>query len=114
MEFDLGGPITIGRASYLAAALRWMGLVNVYDHEPRAYFTPDLRELPDLKPDLIVYEPKPWAAAGRRAAAMLAERGWGAVPTYITPGDYLAHYGPNLVDALEALARFVAQRRVSS
>ncbi|WP_324718111.1 ABC transporter substrate-binding protein [Carboxydochorda subterranea] len=114
VELDLGGPVTIGRASYLAAALRWMGMANVYDHEPQAYFAPDLGEVLNLRPDLIVYEPKPWAAAGGRAAAMLAERGWGAVPAYVTPGDYLAHYGPSLIEALEALARFIKGRRGSS
>lgn len=45
---------------------------------------------------------------------MLAGCGWSAVPTYVTPGDSLALYGPSLIEALEALARFIEGRRGSS
>ncbi|MBE3597599.1 MAG: ABC transporter substrate-binding protein [Limnochordaceae bacterium] len=110
VEFDLGAPVTIGRASYLAAALRWMRTVNVYSPEPRAYFAPDLREVPNLIPDLIVHQPKAEAAIGGRGAAMLAERGWGAVPTYVTPGDCVAHFGPGLLDALGTLAALIDEQ----
>lgn len=48
VEFDLGGPITIGRCrpSYLAAALRSMGLVNVYQPRPEAYLVPQPAQVP--------------------------------------------------------------------
>lgn len=41
---------------------------------------------------------------------MLAQLAWGSIPTWVTPGDHLAHYGPGLL-ALENLAAFVASSR---
>lgn len=105
LEFDLGGPITVGRGSYVGEALRHLGLVSVYAHHPSSYFTPNLEEVPELRPELVIYEPKPGRIRVReRAQALLQSRGW-EYPLVVTGGDELAHYGPRFFDYLEGLER---------
>ncbi len=105
LEFDLGGPITVGRGSYVGEALRHLGLVNVYAHHPQSYFAPDLAELPLLEPGLVIYEPKPNRSRGEaKARELVASRQW-SLPLVVTGGDELAHYGPLFFQFLEKLAR---------
>ncbi|MER3443359.1 MAG: ABC transporter substrate-binding protein [Meiothermus sp.] len=105
LEFDLGGPVTVGRGSYVGEALRHLGLVNVFADHPQSYFTPDLEAVPALRPDLVIYEPKPHRSrAEERSAALLGARGWG-YPLVVTGGDELAHYGPLFFDCLAQLER---------
>ncbi len=108
-EFDLGGPITIGRASYVAAALAHLGMKNVLDR-PEAYFPPPGPPPADV--DLFIYEPKriknreaQLAAARGRAE----ELGLSGVPLVVTGGDELAHFGPLFFDYFEAFADQVAR-----
>ena len=103
-EFDLGGPITIGRASYVAAALAHLGMKNAVGR-PEAYYPPSGPPPADV--DLFIYEPKriknrqaQLAAAQRRAE----ELGLADVPRVVTEGDALAHFGPRFFDYLEAVA----------
>lgn len=104
-EFDLGGPISVGRGSYVGEALRHLGLVNVFADHPQSYFPPDLRAVPSLHPDLVIYEPKPHRARSwERAAALMASRGWN-YPLVVNGGDELAHYGPLFFSYLEQLER---------
>lgn len=63
---------------------------------PRLTSPPNLRQVLDLKPDLIVYDPKPCAASGARVTTMLAERAWGVMQTDVTPGDYMVQLRPEL------------------
>lgn len=104
-EFDLGGPISVGRGSYVGEALRHLGLVNVFADHPQSYFTPDLGAVPSLRPDLVIYEPKPHRSRPQeRAAALMASRGWN-YPLVVNGGDELAHYGPLFFGYLEQLER---------
>jgi len=112
LEFDLGGPITVGRGSYVNEALRHLGLVNVYAQHPSSYFTPNLEEVPALHPELVIYEPKPGRSrAKERAEALMGERGWEAL-LVVTGGDELAHYGPRFFDYLEKLERQIERLEI--
>ncbi|KGQ21578.1 ABC transporter substrate-binding protein [Thermus filiformis] len=109
LEIDLGGPVTVGRGSYIAAALRHMGLHPVFGDVPQAYFTPDLAEVEGRAPDLFIYEPKPWRSRPQEAARrLMEERGW-RLPLVVTDGDELAHFGPMFFGFLEKLAERVAR-----
>ena len=106
-EFDLGGPITIGRGSFLNAALLHLGLVPIFKDRAEAYFPPPLEEVPRLRPELVVIEPKRIKNREKQvenARRLLRERGWD-YPFVVTRGDELAHYGPEFFDALERFAR---------
>ncbi|MCS7057964.1 MAG: helical backbone metal receptor [Meiothermus sp.] len=103
LELDLGGPITVGRGSYVDEALRHLGLQNIFSQHPQSYFAPELAEVPCRAPELFIYEPKPHRSRAReRAEQLMAERGW-ALPLVVTGGDELAHYGPLFFGYLERL-----------
>ena len=103
LEFDLGGPITVGRGSYVDEALRHLGLQNIFAEHPQSYFQPDLAEVVRRGPELVIYEPKPHRSRPlEKAQRLLAERGW-KYPLVVTGGDELAHYGPLFFEYLEAL-----------
>lgn len=107
LEFDLGGPITVGRGSYVDEALRHLGLHNIFAHQAKSYFPPDLGEVVRQAPELVIYEPKPHRSRPQeKAQRLLAERGW-PYPAVVTGGDELAHYGPLFFDYLEALVEQV-------
>ncbi|MBF6595907.1 MAG: ABC transporter substrate-binding protein, partial [Thermaceae bacterium] len=109
LEFDLGGPISVGRGSYVSEALRQLGLINVLAHHPQSYFTPDLEEVLQLEPELIIYEPKPHRMRqAERARALMQSRGW-TQPLVVNEGDQLAHYGPLFFEYLEGLERQIEQ-----
>jgi ABC-type Fe3+-hydroxamate transport system substrate-binding protein len=102
-EFDLGGPITVGRGSYVGEALRQVGLINIFDTHPQSYFQPDLAEVVRLEPHLVLYEPRPHRSRQlEKAQRLLSERNW-VYPLVVNGGDELAHYGPLFFDYLEAL-----------
>ncbi|RTH13655.1 ABC transporter substrate-binding protein [Thermus scotoductus] len=103
-EMDLGGPITVGRGSYIAQALLHLGLKPIFLDVPQAYFAPDLEEVRQRAPDLFLYEPKPWGKNPlEKAQALARERGFD-FPVVATDGDELAHYGPMFFGFLEKLA----------
>ncbi len=105
LEFDLGGPITVGRGSYVGEALRHLGLHNIFAEHPQSYFQPDLAEVVRRKPEMILYEPKPHRSRQlEKAQHLMAERGW-HYPLVVNQGDELAHYGPMFFDYLEALVQ---------
>ncbi len=97
-EIDLGGKITAGGPSYITCALRILGLENVYSFKLESYFKPDDKETISLKPDLIIYEPKPERKySNEKIKEYLRER-FGDIPVIVTEPDFLAHYGPSLID----------------
>lgn len=103
LEFDLGGPITVGRGSYVGEALQHLGLRNIFTEHPQSYFQPDLAEVMRREPQLVIYEPKPHRSRQlEKAQRLMAERGWN-FPLVVNQGDELAHYGPLFFDYLEAL-----------
>jgi ABC-type Fe3+-hydroxamate transport system substrate-binding protein len=112
LEFDLGGPITVGRGSYVGESLRHLGLENVFALHPQSYFQPDLTEVVGLRPELVIYEPKPHRSRPLdKAQRLMSERGW-SYPLVVTGGDELAHYGPLFFTYLEALvAQIQSQQR---
>lgn len=108
-EMDLGGPITVGRGSYIAQALLHLGLKPLFLDVPQAYFPPDLEEVKRRRPDLFLYEPKPWGKNPlEKARALARERGWD-FPVAATDGDELAHYGPMFFTFLEKVAERVEE-----
>lgn len=105
LEFDLGGPVSVGRGSYVSEALRHLGLTNVFADQPQSYFTPDLDEVSRRDPELVIYEPKPHRMRqAERAKALMTSRGWD-YPLVVSGGDELAHYGPLFFEYLEGLER---------
>jgi len=105
LEFDLGGPISVGRGSYVSQALRHLGLTNIFAELSQSYFTPDLDEVSRRAPELIIYEPKPHRMRQEeRARALMESRGW-TQPLVVNEGDELAHYGPLFFEYLEGLER---------
>lgn len=105
LEFDLGGPISVGRGSYVSEAIRHLGLTNIYADQPQSYFTPDLDEVSRRVPELVIYEPKPHRMRQEeRAKALMGSRGWD-YPLVVNEGDELAHYGPLFFEYLEGLER---------
>lgn len=104
LEYDLGGPITIGRAAFMSAALAHLGAENVYAERAEAYFAPQLEEVPRKKPDLYLFEPKRIKNRAAQLAAVrrkIAERDWPERPLVVTRGDELAHFGPQFFEYLE-------------
>ncbi|MCX7782163.1 MAG: ABC transporter substrate-binding protein, partial [Meiothermus sp.] len=111
LEFDLGGPISVGRGSYVGEALRHLGLHNIFAEHPQSYFAPDLAEVQRREPQLVIYEPKPHRSRPyEKARRLLTERNW-PYPLVVTGGDELAHYGLGFFGYLEAL---VAQIRAAT
>lgn len=104
LEYDLGGPITVGRAAFMNAAFAHLGARNVFADRPEAYFEPELDEVPRSEPDLYLFEPKRIKnreAQLQSVRSKLAERGWPERPLVVTEGDELAHFGPLFFDYLE-------------
>ncbi len=98
-EVDLGGPITAGRNTYVHHALQWIGLTNVYGDVRDSYFQPVDEETRTRKPQWILYEPKKdYDRTGQKRLLAKLQRRWGNIPILILPHDFLAHYGPALVD----------------
>ncbi|WP_293170084.1 helical backbone metal receptor [Oceanithermus sp.] len=111
LEYDLGGPITIGRGAFMHATLEHLGAVNVYTDRAEAYFSPELERVPALAPDLLVFEPKRIRNREKQLEAVrqkLADRGWNGMRWTATRGDELAHFGPLFFDYLE---RWLAEAR---
>lgn len=114
LEFDLGGPITVGRGSYVGEALRHLGLQNIFDEHPQSYFSPDLAEVARQAPHLVIYEPKPHRSRPlEKAERLLCERNWSYL-LVVTGGDELAHYGPGFFAYLEALAKQIRDKMAQS
>ncbi|WP_246263899.1 ABC transporter substrate-binding protein [Metallosphaera tengchongensis] len=101
VELDLGGPITPGFPSHISDGIWISGGRNAFDKDPEAYFEPPVEVLKELKPDLIIYEPKrymPWELTRFRDS--LERRGLRHLlssPIYVSRGDFLAHQGPSFV-----------------
>ncbi|ADR36542.1 periplasmic binding protein [Oceanithermus profundus DSM 14977] len=107
LEYDLGGPITIGRAAFMSAALAHLGAVNVFGDRPEAYFEPEIGAVLERAPDLLVFEPKRIQnreAQLRAVEQKLEARGWRGRPWVATRGDELAHFGPGFFGYLETWA----------
>ncbi len=114
LEFDLGGPITVGRGSYVGEALQHLGLQNIFAGYPQSYFQPDLAEVVHQEPQLVIYEPKPHRSRQlEKAQQLMAERGW-HYPLVVNQGDELAHYGPLFFSYLEALVNQIRAMKPDS
>jgi len=111
-EIDLGGPVTVGRFSYITQALLAAGVRNVYHMEPQAYIQPQPGDLDREDIEVIVYE----ASYGRNVSAekvaeMLRERGVKRPRALdegriiVLPPDSMAHYGPSIVEAVKNLRK---------
>lgn len=99
VEFDLGGPITIGYPTHVSDALYCVGSVNVFDSQPEAYFTPSPDMINQARPEVFILEPKRDTEWEReRMVSSLRSRGV-TIPdrVYFTRGDFLAHLGPSFI-----------------
>ncbi len=101
LEFDLGGPITIGFPTHISDAISLVGGKNIFDDNSEAYFEPKEEEILERDPDIIIYEPKRLSEYEKaRFYDNIKSRGLSSLlkkPIYFTVGDYLAHMGPSFV-----------------
>ncbi len=111
-EVDLGGPITAGAPSYITDALHLLGIRNVYAHRMESYFQPKDEDTKELEFDLVLYEPKPERKYRTEDIVSSLRKRLGDVRVLILEGDFLAHYGPSLIDeVLPKLKRWVREGR---
>ncbi len=110
-EIDLGGPVTVGRFSYINNSLRLLGVVNVFSDDPRPYLEPSPDRLRNADVKVVIYEASPHKPVNKnRVQAMMEERGLGGSEALregrivILEPDSLAHHGPSHVEVLERLA----------
>lgn len=104
VEFDLGGPITVGYPTHVSDGIRLLGAINVFDDVPIAYFTPKDSEIAARDPEVVVLEPKRLVEHEvQRMKSSLERRGLSVLlgKAHFTWGDFLAHTGPSFImDAL--------------
>ena len=115
VELDLGGPVTFGSYSYITDAFRLLGCAQVYEAERTEWLAPDPEVVAERDPDLVVYEPKMFAAFSHDDLERLVRaRKWESMKAvrlgnlFITPGPlaFLAHHGPSFItEALPWLER---------
>lgn len=106
IEIDLGGPVSFGAYSYITDAFRLLGCRPVYGESRTEWLKPDLDEVRELDPDVIVYEPKMFSKFTKENLdGLIASRGWErlrarrAGNVFLTPGplDFFAHHGPSFI-----------------
>lgn len=110
-EIDLGGPVTVGRFSYINNSLRLLGVVNVFSNDPRPYLEPSPERLGSADIRVVIYEASPHKPVDReKVRAMMEERGLRGSEALregriiVLGPDSLAHHGPSHVAVLEHLA----------
>ncbi|MEM4042351.1 MAG: ABC transporter substrate-binding protein [Saccharolobus sp.] len=113
VEFDLGGPITIGFPTHISDAISILDGVNIFDDYSEAYFTPKSEDILERDPDIIIYEPKKFSEDQlNKFHNRLRERGLDSLinkPIFLTKGDYLAHMGPSFItDSLNWLSNIIS------
>ena len=106
VEINLGGPVSFGAHSYITDALRIIGSSSVYEKERCEWLAPDLAQVADIDPDLIIYEAKMFSKFTESdLKELVRSRGWAGIRAvkegrfYLTPGplDFLAHHGPSFI-----------------
>ncbi len=106
VEIDFGGPVSFGAYSYITDALRLLGAGSVFGSRACEWLTPDLEQVRQEDPDLIIYEPKMYSRFSELDLRSLIEkRGWAGMRAvreghvFMTPGplDFLAHHGPSFI-----------------
>jgi len=103
-EIDLGGPITVGRFSYITHSLHLLGIKNIFSFEPNTYFQPDIQVLKKKGEDIeiIVYEDSYGKLKNvEDVVDLFLKRGLGSLKAVkegkvvLAPPDTFAHYGPS-------------------
>ncbi|MCE4617611.1 MAG: ABC transporter substrate-binding protein [Desulfurococcales archaeon] len=110
-EIDLGGPTSIGGITYVDHAFNVIGLENIFsDLRTTWIVNPDTSYILKKNPDIVLYEKKPFDPSSKeKIIARLEERGLGQLEAVregrimILEPDTLAHYGPSLLDDLQAI-----------
>lgn len=106
VEIDLGGPVSFGAYSYIVDAFGYLGASTLFDGVMSEWLTPDLVKVPEMDPDVFVYEAKMYSKFSRDDfERMIDKRGWRGMRAirsgnYMkTPGplDFLAHHGPSFI-----------------
>jgi len=105
-EIDLAPEITFGSNSYITHALYILGYENIFMDKKQSYFFANYEEVKLRNPDFIIYEPKP-ERIKKPTLEEIIERynklGLSNIKAVkekriiITPGDYIAHYGPSFI-----------------
>ncbi len=110
-EVDLGGPITVGRFSYITSSLKLLGVDNVFSQDPKPYLEPDPSRLAEAEVEVVIYEASPHKPLTTKTLrGILEERGLARSRALregrivLLEPDSLAHHGPSHVKVLEELS----------
>lgn len=116
-EIDFGEPYTIGGISYINHSLDHIGLRNIFTRQEKTYFKPDLKEVYQKNPDLILYELHPGRKTDEDTLLKIFDnRGWSKMKAvknnniFILPPDSLAHYGPRHILNLQKISEKVIKK----
>ncbi len=111
-------PYTIGRYSYIATSLDYIGLKNIFNEVESSYFKPSFNDVAERNPEIIIYEMKPGLSKSyNEVIEMFEDRGWESVNAlrsnnvFILKPDTLAHYGPTHIDNLIKLYSQIIARQ---
>ena len=103
-EIDLGGPITVGRFSYITHSLYLLGIKNIFSFEPNTYFQPDMQLLKKRAEEIeiIVYEDSYGKIKSvEEVVDLFVKRGLSSIKAIrenkvlLASPDTFAHYGPS-------------------
>lgn len=117
-EVDLGGPVTIGSASYITSVLHHIGLKNIFMNVQKAYFEPEFDIVAKANPYLIIYEPEYGGKQDYdKVIEMFNKRGWSNLDALkknkiiILPPNTLTHHGPLLFDNLKRVCEDIDKEK---
>lgn len=102
-EVDLGGPITVGKFSYITNSLYLLGVDHVYSNVSKTYFEPDYEFLSRIQSlEVVIYECAPGRLRGKSEVLSLMEsRGLERLKAIVEgrvlvlEPNTLTHYGPS-------------------
>jgi len=117
-EVDLGGPVTIGSASYITSALYHLGLRSIFMNVQKAYFEPEFDMVARANPELMIYEIGYGSQQDYdKVTQMFNKRKWNSLDAVkkkkilILPPNTLTHYGPLLFDNLKKVCEEIDKEK---
>ena len=91
--------VVLGSGTFAGDVLRRLGVANLYAGHVERYPRPDLAELRERRPELVVLPDEPY-----RFTADDGPESFPGVPCALVSGRHLTWYGPSLAEAPALLA----------
>ncbi|SIM75081.1 helical backbone metal receptor [Micromonospora cremea] len=91
--------VVLGGDTFAGDVLHRLGVINAYDRHAERYPRPNLAELRDQRPELVVLPDEPY-----RFSADDGPEAFPGVPCALLSGRHLTWYGPSLAEAPALLA----------